>query len=328
MKNYNILLVFTLLIISFSCRKDKIEEENNNELPPITIDAQEHFKFGTEIKSFDISDDGNLIFFISSKLAFRYNKSSNQLDTIYKYPGNEHTPHFLYINRTKSNNKLYITYYYESKGRIVISEDNGDTWTMHETATMTNTAANWYTGAFVKRFLGKMHETSDGTLILPETDYNGVTYAISNDGGVTWTAKSSNKNSFIISANKSDKLYSLTRSTPNGLGGTNTSNIYYSEDKGETWIAFEGKTPSIFDNNNAPIHVSNHSFEKLIGDKWQEYKLSNTAIWLSQAVNSDGGSYNSQGVRLYTRNYTYLHFDNQNNLYFLSNRTIYKTKLQ
>lgn len=318
--NLNFLILSICFIFIVGCKKSEKDDNNNQGETYKDINVETYYSFSNNMTSFEVSPDGNKLYFVSNKNVFRYNKSSNQLDTILKAKTYDYTCNYVHIE----SGKLYVIYLFDWKGYIAISENDGTTWEIHETGRYTNVAAGLYEGAFVNNYLNRLFELSDGTLMIPDIAYSGSGIVHSQDGGKTWTAKASKQN-YIGAVDANDRYYAISKSE----SSTFPTKHMISDDKGDTWTEQKDKSILATDINGNLISHNLDKFYKKENGVWKNYQFSASSPIKNTGTfsYSDGGTFNSNGVRVINRRDLDVEFDSQNNLYFLYENKIYKTKL-
>lgn len=319
-------LFFLILILNtlLACNKDKMEDDLDGDSIGETkqINWELIHTFDSEdgsVINFDISDDGTLLFYANSqKEIFRYNLISNQKDKLY---GDLNAMGTSYVHLI--DNTLYTITLNDNKSFFGISNDFGDNITQNYVATWIPFEAH---NSFLFVEMNRLYKMPDGSLIIPDAiSGNADGFAISNDGGLTWSRKVSELK--FIHAQKGNRLFALRGGWEGDFGIGDNSELSYSDNQGTSWqkadLTFY---PQATDREGNLIACNTMQIQKLKNGKWTLYEWDGNFPYTTSLQNE-----NFQGSIV--QRYEDIEFDAANNLYIISGLEgttgsgLYKTRL-
>lgn len=313
LKNRLILLVLLTLFLA-SCKKDNKTEPGGSIGETKQIQWQEILNFNTvsgagNVVNFAVSDNGNYIFFSNnSKEIYRYNLTNGQTKKLFGELDAMGTSYVHFID-----GKLYTTTIFANKSYFGISSDYGDS--IEQVYVNTLIPFEPISG-FYNVKMNRLFKLPNGTLILPDNASN-MNFAFSNDGGRTWARKETELGYTFMPAQNGNRLYALLSGWEGDFGIGDKEALFYSENEGSSWQKSDLKyAPQATDKEGNLIACDTYQFQKLKGGKWTLYEWEGNFPFGVKLRNFN----NDQKV-------VDVEFDNANNLYLLSNNSIYKTKL-
>lgn len=314
---YKLTTCFFALLCFSACQKDDNTELGGSIGETKQIAWQEILKFedipeATSVINFTVSDDGNIIFFSNSnRNIYRHNLTNGQTTKLYGDASAMGTSYVHFID-----GKLYTITISDNKSYFGISTDLGDNLTQHLVHTYNGPNNPTPVESFYTVNMNRLYKMPNGTLVLPDNASN-MNFALSTDGGLTWSRKETEINYTFIPAQNGNRLFCLTAGWEGEFGIGNAGGLFYSDNLGDSWQQSDlNYAPQATDREGNLIACESYQFQKLKNGKWTLYEWEDNFPYGVKLRNFNGN-----------QEYVDIEFDSSNNLYLLSNNTIYRTKL-
>jgi hypothetical protein len=318
MKVINTVVLLLVITLSVSCKKATETEPGGSTGQTRTITWEKILDFNelgevAPIENFTISGNGKYIFYSSANRSiYRYNLDTRKKEQLYGGLSAMGTSYVHFIDGT-----LYTITVNANKSYFGISTDLGDNITQHYVATHVPFQAH---GKFLYVNMNRLFKLPDGTLVLPDNAGN-TDFALSTDGGLTWARKRTEVGFTFMPAHHKDRLFCLTGGWQGDFNIGGSEGLFYSDDMGDSWHKSDLKyAPIATDRQGNLISGSGKELQKLENGTWTLYQWDDTWPFSYGVRNFNSGGNIDQ-------RHDDIEFDDANNLYLLSNKAIYKTKL-
>lgn len=317
MKQQLLYFLSLMTVVLIACKKE--EELGGSIGETKTIRWEKYLDFNeipeaSNVINFAVSGNGNQIYFSNSNRSiYRHNLTTGETKLLYGGLSAMGTSYVHFIDGT-----LYTVTVFANKSQFGISTDLGDNIEQIHVATHVPFQPH---NSFLYVHMNRLHKLSNGTLVLPDNAGN-MTFALSTDGGRTWSSKETQIGYNFIPVHQGNRLFALPSGWQGEFGiGASGGGGHYSDDLGDSWHQSDLKfTPQATDREGNLISCALKQFRKLKNGTWTLYEWEDTWPSATGIRNFNSGGNIDQ-------RHDDIEFDDANNIYLLSGDAIYKTRL-